>query len=125
MSESFGVDPDHAAPRAPEAPEVPEVADPEVPSESAVNAPVATNHPDAEEPTSTSPAEGIPDPASVPAGQGAALPDTSSTSADPRVDDALSRLAEIDNLPLTEQVEVYTDIHRRLAGVLADPDSQA
>ena len=44
---------------------------------------------------------------------------------DPRVDDALSRLAEIDNLPLTEQVEVYTDIHRRLAGVLADPDSQA
>ena len=27
--------------------------------------------------------------------------------------------------PLTEQVEVYADIHRRLAGVLADPDSQA
>ena len=45
--------------------------------------------------------------------------------ADPRVDDALSRLAEIDALPLTEQVEVYADIHRRLAGVLADPDSQA
>ncbi len=47
------------------------------------------------------------------------------SSADPRVDDALSRLAEIDDLPLTEQVEVYADIHRRLAGVLADPDSQA
>jgi hypothetical protein len=46
-------------------------------------------------------------------------------TADPRVDDALSRLAEIDALPLTEQVEVYADIHRRLAGVLADPDSQA
>jgi hypothetical protein len=46
-------------------------------------------------------------------------------TADPRVDDALSRLAEIDVLPLAEQVEVYTDIHRRLVGVLADPDSQA
>jgi hypothetical protein len=46
-------------------------------------------------------------------------------SPDPRVDDALSRLAEVDSLPLTEQVEVFTDIHRRLAGVLADPDSQA
>jgi hypothetical protein len=44
---------------------------------------------------------------------------------DPRVDDAVSRLAEIDALPLAEQVEVYTDIHRRLAGFLADPDSQA
>ena len=49
----------------------------------------------------------------------------STPPADPRVDDALSRLAEIDTLPLTEQVEVYADIHRRLAGVLADPDSQA
>jgi hypothetical protein len=47
------------------------------------------------------------------------------TSIDPRVDDALSRLAEIDGLPLAEQVQVFTDIHRRLAGVLADPDSQA
>jgi hypothetical protein len=47
------------------------------------------------------------------------------SSPDPRVDDALSRLAEIEALPLAEQVQVYTDIHRRLAGVLADPDSQA
>jgi hypothetical protein len=47
------------------------------------------------------------------------------SSADPRVDDALSRLAEIEELPLAEQVQVYADIHRRLAGVLADPDSQA
>jgi hypothetical protein len=47
------------------------------------------------------------------------------TTSDPRVDDALSRLVEVDTLPLTEQVEVYIDIHRRLAGVLADPDSQA
>lgn len=47
------------------------------------------------------------------------------TSSDPRVADALSRLSEADQLPLAEQVAVYTDIHRRLAGVLADPDSQA
>ena len=45
-------------------------------------------------------------------------------SPDPRVDDALSRLAEVDALPLGEQVEVFTDIHRRLAAVLADPDSR-
>lgn len=44
---------------------------------------------------------------------------------DPRVDDALSRLAEVDALPLSEQVEVFTDIHRRLAAVLADPESRA
>lgn len=43
---------------------------------------------------------------------------------DPRVDDALSRLAEVDALPLAEQVEVFSDIHRRLAAVLADPDSR-
>jgi hypothetical protein len=45
-------------------------------------------------------------------------------SGDPRVDDALSRLAEVEALPLAEQVAVYTDIHRRLAAVLADPESQ-
>ena len=44
---------------------------------------------------------------------------------DPRVDDALSRLGEVEALPLAEQVEVFTDIHRRLAAVLADPDSRA
>jgi hypothetical protein len=46
-------------------------------------------------------------------------------SGDPRVDDALSRLAELDALPVAEQVEVFTDIHARLAAVLADPDSRA
>ena len=45
-------------------------------------------------------------------------------SEDPRVDDALSRLAELDGMPLAEQVEVFGDIHRRLDGVLADPDSR-
>ncbi len=43
---------------------------------------------------------------------------------DPRIDDALSRLDEVDALPLDEQVAVFADIHRRLAAVLADPDSQ-
>lgn len=54
-----------------------------------------------------------------------ASPDRTSTGRDPRVEDALSRMSELDALPLSEQVEVYTDVHRRLAGVLADPDSQA
>ncbi len=43
---------------------------------------------------------------------------------DPRIADALSRLDEVQALPLAEQVAVFTDIHRRLAAVLADPDSQ-
>jgi hypothetical protein len=123
VSEPLVVDPDHAAPEANQAREV---ADAEGSNEYAVDVPVATDHPDAGDPIKSSAAQGIPDPAIRPDGQGdAAVPDTSSTSADPRVDDALSRLSEIDNLPLTEQVEVYSDIHRRLAGVLADPDSQA
>lgn len=46
-------------------------------------------------------------------------------SHDARVEDALSRLAELDGLPLAEQVGVFRDIHQRLAAVLADPDSQA
>ena len=69
---------------------------------------------------------GIPTPASLPTTPvGMAAPESRPPAADPRVDDALSRLAEVDSLPLTEQVEVYADIHRRLAGVLSDPDSQA
>jgi hypothetical protein len=40
------------------------------------------------------------------------------------VADAMSRLAELDALPLAEQVEVFGDVHRRLAAVLADPDSR-
>lgn len=51
--------------------------------------------------------------------------EASEPASDPRVDDALSRLAELGDLPLAEQVEVFGDIHRRLAAVLADPGSQA
>lgn len=81
---------------------------------------------DADEPGTT----GTADPDSDAAGAAGALPGIDAASAglrstDPRVDDALSRLAEIDQLPLAEQVEVFSDIHRRLAAVLADPDSQA
>jgi hypothetical protein len=120
VSQDPGADPEHGAPV------VPAVGDPEVPAESAGDAPADSDQPDAGDPTGTSAAAGIADTATGPDGQGhAGVPDASTRSADPRVDDALSRLAEIDNLPLTEQVEVYTDIHRRLAGVLADPDSQA
>lgn len=43
---------------------------------------------------------------------------------DPRVEDALSRLTELADLPLAEQVGVFADIHQRLEGVLADPDSR-
>jgi len=44
---------------------------------------------------------------------------------DPRIDDAMSRLDELPRLPLTEQVEVFADIHSRLASVLSDPESRA
>jgi hypothetical protein len=120
VSQAPGGDPEHGVPV------VPAVGDSEVPAEPAGVAPAATGQREAGDPTGISAAAGIPDMATGPDGPGhAGVPDASTTSADPRVDDALSRLAEIDSLPLTEQVEVYADIHRRLAGVLADPDSQA
>ncbi len=51
--------------------------------------------------------------------------EVAASSADPRVDDAVARLTDVNALPVAEQVEVYADIHRRLAAVLSDPDSQA
>jgi hypothetical protein len=51
--------------------------------------------------------------------------EAAASGADPRVDDAVARLADVNALPVAEQVEVYADIHRRLAAVLSDPDSQA
>lgn len=39
---------------------------------------------------------------------------------DARVDAALERLAELDDVPLAEHVEVFTDIHGRLTGALGD-----
>ena len=39
---------------------------------------------------------------------------------DPRVDAALERLSELESTPVTEHVDVFTDIHARLTGALAD-----
>ena len=70
------------------------------------------------------PAPAAPTPAALtPVAPAAVTP--APASVDPRVDDALSRLADVEALPLSEQVEVFAEIHRRLAAVLADPDSRA
>lgn len=121
MSEAPGAD------RQEVAPGVAALADSDVPGESPGDPPEVTEQTETRAPAGTSASVGIPDPGTVPDGQ--AHPESAHgsapSSADPRVDDALSRLAEIEVLPLAEQVQVYADIHRRLAGVLADPDSQA
>ncbi|MBM3689819.1 MAG: hypothetical protein FJW80_09255 [Actinobacteria bacterium] len=39
---------------------------------------------------------------------------------DPRVDAALDRLAELEGSPVVEHVEIFSDIHVRLTGALAD-----
>ena len=44
---------------------------------------------------------------------------------DPRVDAALERLAELDGAPVSEHVEVFTDVHARLTGALADLGDEA
>lgn len=121
MSESPAVEPD------PDASEPSRVTDLGRSAESrGTSAPpgAAETSPGTASPHSASP--GIPTPATLPATTvGMTAPESRPTAADPRVDDALSRLAEVDALPLPEQVEVYADIHRRLGGVLSDPDSQA
>ena len=81
---------------------------------------VATGSPPAAAPETALPAT-APETALPTAPPATGMPPT----ADPRVDDAVSRLAEVETLPFAEQVAVYADIHRRLAGVLSDPDSQA
>jgi hypothetical protein len=101
--------------------------DSDVPADSPVDVTAAPGQPAADAPTGTSGSGEVPDAATGSDGRGHAEAGQGSapSSADPRVDDALSRLSEIGELPLAEQVQVYADIHRRLAGVLADPDSQA
>lgn len=39
---------------------------------------------------------------------------------DARVDAALERLQELDQVPTSEQVEIYADIHQRLTAALGD-----
>jgi len=46
------------------------------------------------------------------------LPD--STSGDARVDAALARLDDLDEVPVHEHAEVFSDIHARLTAALAD-----
>ncbi|HEY8481169.1 MAG TPA: hypothetical protein VIL71_15190 [Spirillospora sp.] len=41
---------------------------------------------------------------------------------DPRVDEALARLGELGALPVSEHVEIYEDVHRRLQDLLASAD---
>lgn len=43
---------------------------------------------------------------------------------DPRVDDALSRLTDLEGLPVHEHVEVFEDVRRRLQGTLSDLSGQ-
>lgn len=44
---------------------------------------------------------------------------------EPRISSALARLDECSQLTASAQIEVFADIHRRLAEVLADPRAQA
>lgn len=43
---------------------------------------------------------------------------------DPRIEDALARLVDLDSLPLGEHAEVFAEVHARFAAVLAAPDSR-
>lgn len=66
-----------------------------------------------------------PTPASLAGPTPSSAPHAESVDApDPRVEDAVSRLSELDGLPLAEQVSVFADIHGRLEAVLADPESR-
>jgi hypothetical protein len=121
VSEAPGADPQDGAG------DVAALGESALPAESPGDVTAAAGQPDAGAPTATAASGEVPDAATVSDGRGrtGAAQGSAPSSADPRVDDALSRLSEIDELPLAEQVQVYADIHRRLAGVLADPDSQA
>ncbi len=44
---------------------------------------------------------------------------------DPRVDAALDRLSELESTPVVEHVEIFTDVHARLTGALADLGDEA
>lgn len=44
---------------------------------------------------------------------------------EPRISAALARLDECVHLSPSAQIEVFADIHRRLAEVLADPSARA
>ena len=54
------------------------------------------------------------------AGHSAAVDSTG----DPRVDDAMARLVDVDGAPVSEHLDIYQDVHRRLHEALADLDSR-
>jgi hypothetical protein len=43
---------------------------------------------------------------------------------DPRVDSALTRLGDLDELPVSEHVPVYDEVNRLLQDALADLDEE-
>ena len=46
------------------------------------------------------------------------------STGDPRVDDAMARLVDVDGAPVSEHLDIYQDVHRRLHEALADLDSR-
>jgi len=44
---------------------------------------------------------------------------------DARVDAALERLVELDEVPVTDHVEIFADVHSRLTAALGDSSSGA
>jgi hypothetical protein len=52
-------------------------------------------------------------------------PNAPAAQDDPRIRAALARLGECVSLPAFDQIEVFQDVHRRLAEVLSDPRAQA
>lgn len=57
---------------------------------------------------------------------GAAEPDDGRPIEDPRVIAAVERLADLEGLPVAEQVEIFADIHARLTEALGtDPSPTA
>ena len=57
---------------------------------------------------------------------GAAEPDDGMPIEDPRVIAAVERLADLEGLPVAEQVEIFADIHARLTEALGtDPSPTA
>jgi len=52
-------------------------------------------------------------------------PDRPGATGDPRVDDAIARLDDLDGSPTSEHVEIVDDVHRRLQSALSDLDLSA
>ena len=60
----------------------------------------------------------------VPGHLAVAQPMAVGSTGDPRVDDAMARLVDVDGSPVSEHLDIYQDVHRRLHEALADLDSR-